>query len=314
MPSLARTSLTTYDPLNRPVTVTTNATGGSGTDQNLQTLTVYNSAGQVISITQGFGTSLARTTYTEYDFAGRLVTVTSDYDGTGIAGVARNLMQVTVYGPAGERAATAERRAYSDGSTTWITTTLAYNNQGQLLQTTYPLTSGVVASSTLAYDPLGRITTTIDALGHKTYTQFDALGRPVTVTVNHVDGAFNPSHTDEDLVTISSYDGAGNRVNVQDPDSVVTQYQFDQLDRLTAVTENYVLGGPTTAITNVLTVYTYTVAGDLANIQDGRGKVSSFTYDLLDRQVSAADPLAHTTVYTYNEAGDRIRCWTPTDR
>ena len=128
----------------------------------------------------------------------------------------------------------------------------------------------------------------------------------MTVTANYVDGAFNPSHTDEDLVTITSYDVAGNRVSVLDPNSVATQYQYDQLNRLTAVTENYVLAGPTTAITNVLTVYTYTVAGGLVNIQDGRGKVSSFTYDLLNRQVSAADPLAHTTVYTYNEAGDRI--------
>ena len=156
LPSLARTRLTAYDPLNRPVTVTTNATGGSGTDQNLQTLTVYNSAGQVISITQAFGTSQARTTYTQYDSAGRPVTVTTNYDGSGVAGVARNLMQVTVYGPAGERAAAAERRVYPDGSTTWITTTLAYNNQGQLLQTTYPLTTGVVASTAQAYDPLGR--------------------------------------------------------------------------------------------------------------------------------------------------------------
>jgi RHS repeat-associated protein len=311
LPSLARTSLTQYDPVNRPVTVTTNSSGASGTDQNLQTVTAYDSAGQVISVTQGFGTGLARTTYTQYDAAGRPVTVTSSYDGSGVAGVARNLVQVTVYGSAGERAATTERRVYPDGSTTWITTTYSYNNLGQLIQTTYPLTNGVVAITAQTYDPLGRVITTTDELGRKTYTQFDALGRPVTVTVNYVDGAFNPAKTDEDLITVTNYDAAGNRIAAKDPNSVVTQYQYDLLNRLTAVTENYVLSGPTTPITNVLTVYTYTVAGGLANSQDGRGKVNSSTFDLLDRQVSATDPLAHTTVYTYNEAGDRIALLDP---
>jgi RHS repeat-associated protein len=192
------------------------------------------------------------------------------------------------------------------GTTTWITTTYSYNNLGQLVQTTYPLTNGVMANTTEAYDALGRITTVTDELSHKMVTQYNALGRPVTVTVNYVDGVFNSNNPDEDLITITSYDVAGNRVAVNDPRNVVSQYSYDQQQRLIGVVENYVQGGPTTPMTNVQTLYGYNAAGDLTSIQDARQYTSTLQYDLLDRQVSAADPMGHTTVYTYNVAGDRI--------
>jgi RHS repeat-associated protein len=137
-------------------------------------------------------------------------------------------------------------------------------------------------------------------------TAYNTAGQVISITEGYGTSLARTTYTQEDLITVTSYDAAGNHIGAKDPNSVVTQYQYDLLNRLTAVTENYVLSGPTTPITNVLTVYTYTVAGGLANIQDGRGKLNSFTYDLLDRQVSATDPLAHTTVYTYNETGDRI--------
>ncbi len=218
----------------------------------------------------------------------------------------RNLKQVTLYGPAGERAETRERRVQPDGSSTWITTSYAYDNLGRVITTTRALTSGVVASTTASYDALSQVVYSTDPLGHKTRTDYDALHRPVTVTVNYVDGAFDPAKPDEDLITVTTYDSAGNRVQVKDPKGIVTQYEYDLLNRLTAVVENYVSGGPQNTDTNVRTTYAYDAAGNLASIADGRGKVTRFTYDLLNRQLSATDPLTHTTVYTYNAAGDQI--------
>ncbi|MCC6192206.1 MAG: hypothetical protein IT318_24510 [Anaerolineales bacterium] len=304
IPALAVTTLTEYDRLNRPVTTTTAA----GTAFALTSLTAYNAAGQVISTTEAYGTSQARTSYMEYDAAGRPVTTTANYDGTGVPGPDRNLQQVTVYGPAGERSASAERRVAADGAVTWITTTYSYNNQGQLIQTTWPLTAGVTASNSQAYDALGRVVTQTDELGRLTVTQYDALGRPVTVTVNYVDGVYSGAQPDTDLTTLTTYDAAGNRVQTQDPKGILTRFGYDLLGQLTSVVENFGAFGGQAPVT---TTYRYDAAGNLLTITDGRGKVSTFTYDLLGRQVSATDPLTHTAVYTYNAASQQTAMLDP---
>ncbi|MCC6191225.1 MAG: hypothetical protein IT318_19560 [Anaerolineales bacterium] len=293
------TTLTEYDALNRAVTTTTAA----GTALALTSVTAYNAAGQVISTTEAFGTDQARTTLTEYDAAGRPVTAWANYDGTGVAAPDRNLVQVTVYDAFGRRAASAERRVDAAGTATWITTTFGYNNLGQLLTTTWPLTSGVFATASQAYDALGRVVTQTDELGRLTVTGYDALGRPVTVTANYVDGVFDPDFPDEDLVTVTTYDSAGNRVLVTDPKGIQTRFGYDLLGRLVQVVEN---NGQFESQAPVTTTYAYDGAGNLLTITDGRGKVSTFTYDLLGRQVTASDPLAHTTVYTYNAAGSQV--------
>lgn len=293
----ARMAVTQYDALNRPVTVTSNYTGTGNfnpafPDRNLKQVTAYNAAGQVVSVTTAYGSAQARTTFTEYDPKGRPVTTTTNYDGTGIPTPDRNVMQVTVYGPAGERAATVERRAQPDGTFMWITNTYGYNNLGQLVTTTQLLTNGVMAVTTQQYDALGRVVATTDALGMVSRTQYDALGRALTVTTNYTTVALTNPYN---LQTITAYDIAGNQVKLTDAKGYATRYQYDARNRLITVVD---------ALTGT-TRYVYNVAGNLTVITDARSYPTTFTYDLLNRQTTEANALGHTTIYTYDVASNR---------
>jgi RHS repeat-associated protein/CSLREA domain-containing protein len=309
---LARTTLTEYDPLNRPISTTVNyAPGAGGADKNITSLTEYNAIGAVVTTTEFAFTNLARVTLAGYDASGRPVTTTANFAGSGAFDPNfpdRNLTQITTYGAAGERAATTELRGGpAAGGVTPITTTYGYDNLGRLITTTWPLTGTAVASTTVTYDALSRVVESVDPLGQKTRTEYDALDRPITATVNYKDGVFDFTRPDEDLVTVNAYDAAGNLTQVKDPKGVVTKFEYDRLGWLTAVVENYVSGGSTDPQTNVRTEYTYDAAGNLKTITDGRGKVTTFGYDLLNRQVTASDPLTHVTQYEYDAAGNRVR-------
>ncbi|GIV96608.1 MAG: hypothetical protein KatS3mg057_1265 [Herpetosiphonaceae bacterium] len=74
----ARVTRTEYDALSRPVTVTLNDQPGvpAGPDVNVQTLTVYDAAGNITWQRD----SLGRWTFTEYDALNRPVTVTVNYE------------------------------------------------------------------------------------------------------------------------------------------------------------------------------------------------------------------------------------------
>jgi YD repeat-containing protein len=70
----------------------------------------------------------------------------------------------------------------------------------------------------------------------------------------------------------------GNRRTQTDAEGQVTRYQYDSLNRLTAVTANYVDGGPSDAETNVTTSYAYNALGQRTAVTDPRSKVTHYTY------------------------------------
>lgn len=315
--SQQQTTYTWFDSLSRPLTVTTNYTGTgqfvafnpASPDLNLTTISAYDALGQVVTSTQFYISGLDRKNVTQYA-ANRPITTIANYAGTGLFDSNfpdRNLTQGITYGPSGEQQATTELRGGPGLGTTPITTTYSYDNLGRLLTTTWPLTSTTVASATVTYDALNRQVDQRDPLGHITRTQYDALSRPVTVTVDYQDGFFDPTKPDEDLMTVTHYDPLGNRTSVTDPNGTVTAFQYDALNRLKTVIENYKPGFQPTSEINVQTDYTYDAAGNLKTIKDARGKVKTFAYDLLGRQLSVTDPLNHTTAYDYDSAGNRIR-------
>jgi YD repeat-containing protein len=86
----------------------------------------------------------------------------------------------------------------------------------------------------------------------------------------------------------------------------VTQFAYDNLDRLVAVTENVVSNGCAEPPCNVVTRYAYDRAGNRTAITDANGHTRSFAYDAADQQISATDALGHVTRWTY-DAGGRVR-------
>ena len=146
----------------------------------------------------------------------------------------------------------------------------------------------------MTYDPLGRVIDTVDPLTHTTHSDYDALGRPITVTMNYVSGG--PLDNQTNLRTVTQYDAASNRVKVTDPKGIAAQFQYDLLNRLVTVTD--ALAGTTR--------YGYDAASNLLTITDANTHTITHTYDLLNRLLSMTDPLTHTTVYTYDIANRLI--------
>ena len=80
--------------------------------------------------------------------------------------------------------------------------------------------------------------------------------------------------------------------------SVVTQQSFtdfDELSRPRASRGNYGLN----------TRYTYDLNGNVKTVKDSQGRVTTLSYDALDRIISSTDPLNQTTYFEY-DAGDHV--------
>ena len=91
--------------------------------------------------------------------------------------------------------------------------------------------------TTTSYDIAGRVTATRDALGVETRYEYDRLGRRVKTIVNYVDGVFNPTAPDEDLVSLTVYNKGGQVVSTTDPRGTQTAFAYDAAGRRLIVTQ-----------------------------------------------------------------------------
>jgi RHS repeat-associated protein len=177
----------------------------------------------------------------------------------------------------------------TDNVTVLATETSAYDLRGNLISRTDPesytkaftydglnrvkIATGPAAAVgsaqqvvTNTYGASAKTLTTQNALGEKSVTVSDALGRPFTVdvkdnqgtVVRHIGYAYS---TDHQAVTVTSGTGTG-------------------------------------AITR--TIYTDLSGKPLLEI-DGLAKFTRHTYDLNGNRLTTTDPLVHTTEWTYNE-------------
>ena len=134
------------------------------------------------------------------------------------------------------------------------------------------------------YDAAGnRLTQTTCAphgpRGVTTY-EHDALGRTLSTTVN---APASP------LTTCIFLDKLGNATDRLDPKGIDTRYEYDQLNPLTAVVENYRPAAfLPNANTNVRTEYRYNAQGNRVAIKDGNQHETMFGYDALGRHQTRA--------------------------
>ncbi|TNJ33223.1 putative Ig domain-containing protein [Arenimonas terrae] len=165
-----------YDAVNRIIERIVDPTG-----LNLRTTYAFNGVGRQIRVTEGAGTSSALITDYEYDRNGRLIASIVDPDGlklrTGYSfDGAGNTIRV-------------ERGTVSDSSQQ--VTRYEFDNLGRRVRTVVELreqlANGQVSVRDLAteyrYDTAGRVSRTIDAMGHSTWFVYDAAGRQVQ-TIN----------------------------------------------------------------------------------------------------------------------------------
>jgi YD repeat-containing protein len=183
-------------------------------------------------------------------------------------------------------------RSRSHGGLT-ATTQYAYDAAGQLTGVTLPDGSSVAYS----YDDAHRLTRITDTLGnHLDYT-LDAMGN--RVHEDSYDAANNPLQTRgrgfDALNRLWKDIGALNQT---------TTYEYDANGNLTKV------DGPLTN-QNDVTQYSYDALNRVVSATDGLQGITRYGYDGLDQLVSVTDPRNLVTAYTINGLGDKTATSSP---
>jgi len=163
-------------------------------------------------------------------------------------------------------------------------------------------------------------------------TAYDALGRPVIVTLPYTVTASGGTYIPPDWSrpkTATRYDALGRVVEEIAPDGSVTrrayrdwrelvldaeghqtEYERDGLGRLIAVREYYgTYSAPTwnPAETPAETRYWYDAAGNLIGVRDALGNVTRIAYDPLGRKTAMDDPSMGRWEYRYDAAGNLVK-------
>ena len=87
-----------------------------------------------------------------------------------------------------------------------------------------------------------------------------------------------------------------------DGKSVVTDYRYDALRRLTSITQD--LGGTDPSSANALTLFGYDMQDNLVSVTDPNGGQTSYIYDDLGNLISLSSPDTGTSNYKHDEAGN----------
>ncbi len=247
-----------------------------------------------------------------YDEAGRLAVTTEPpvtaeaYGGTPVTA---RPVTMTGYDTFGDTTETED----PDGNVT----TYGYDADGREVSRTLPpytppgSSSAITAVSTSAYDGLGQLTSSADALGNTTTYAYDQLGDLTSQTAP--DGS----------VASYTYDADGERLSATGPTGAQTQATYDFLGRqLTATQVERYTGSGTAAYTTNLsygsggwlsqsvtpdgatTLRGYDPAGELISVTDAAGNVTGYKYDGLGRQTAVVYPDGTSKVTGYDASGD----------
>jgi RHS repeat-associated protein len=275
-------------------------------DRGKVTRTVLDGLKRPLSVTDAFGTTLAATTQTVYASTG-LVWKTidpllreseTDYDAIGRA--------VAAWQP--------------DPITGLV-------NRGTT-------TSPVLGSSRTqtAYDKNGNVTVTINPLGYRWESEYDARNRKTverqpTVTKTEIVNGAPVSSAYQNPVIRTAYDGVGTVISVTNARGHITRSFHDRAYRVTDVLTNPVNGSPSTdseglGANDILVHSSYDANGNALEVIDGNGNVTRNTYDALNRLVTtatnpvtgqpSANPAAPnsgdiTVANSYDDAGNLVQ-------
>lgn len=328
---------TAYDAAGQ-VTAATDELGRSTSYQ-------YDAAGRKTQVTD----PASHATQFGYDAAGKLTSVTDALnDQTQYAYDAANRKTQTTWadGTTSKYGYDNAGRKTSDTDPANRTTQYAYDADGRLNQVSDPLSH----VTKYGYDELGDKTRQTDALGHTTTWAYDGLGRATSHTLP--DNRYDTTGYDAAGEAVNRTDYAGNATGYQyDADgrviqqtfadgtaiatsytpsgqiatltliangsSKVTQYTYDQRDRLTGIVNpdnsklHYVYDAAGQKTGETVTTpdgtsqaidYTYDANGNLQTIT-ANGKTFTYKYDVANRKIERDDPNGVVTQYTYDANG-----------
>ncbi|HKI02004.1 MAG TPA: RHS repeat-associated core domain-containing protein, partial [Thermoanaerobaculia bacterium] len=334
--SARRTTLLAYDAAGNLISRRIQG-GEAGSFFDLETVTTFHASGQPLSIDPPGQGDDDETSFTWDSTRGSLLPLTRTEPLVGATTFEHDPFnrQTAVIDPNGLRTETAYDglnrvlTVTQKGATASddLVTAQEYNAFGDLLRTTLP--RGNIIE--YGYDGAGRLVSierkansttpgertlyTLDQAGNRikeelqrwngaawvaeSWTEYRYLNRCQIGKVIHAGGA----------ATEYSYDCDGNLEKVWDANHpratnpAPTQlYTYDELDRLTAVTQPWTGAGGPTAVTS----YSYDVQDHLTAVTDAEGNTTTYTYSDRDLMIRQASPVSGVTTSAYNEHGEQV--------
>ncbi|MCB1131414.1 MAG: RHS repeat protein, partial [Verrucomicrobiae bacterium] len=158
--------------------------------------------------------------------------------------------------------------------------------------------------SFVAYDAAGRMVRSVDPLGYAWSYEHDAAGRLKKATGPVVNPAAPAGHRRP--VWERDYDLAGNLIEVTNPESRVTSYDYYPDNRLEKITKpvTFTNASGLPELSDVVERYERDARGSVTRVVDGEDQVTAFSYDglgrLLTRTVDPDDSRALTSSNTYD--------------
>ncbi|MGQ2922883.1 MAG: hypothetical protein ACT6SF_07665 [Hydrogenophaga sp.] len=134
------------------------------------------------------------------------------------------------------------------------------------------------------YDAMGRINTLVNPHGQATDVYYDSLGRPIQTQQPPNEGTVSPT------VIEYGYNPANDLTQVSDPRNLLTTYSVNGMGERTGQSS------PDTGSTQ----YTRDANGNVLTSTDARGKVTTYTYDNLNRPTSISYPTGVATALEYD--------------
>lgn len=272
---------TYYDELDRPEIIVQNLVGyqiedsppgrnPSNAEYNLRTDIYYDLNGNQIAtqdpmgvITRTFYDSLNRPTMVVQNWQGSNVYTDPALDRSqGQCGSESNVCSETFYDQAGNVTLTVDPRG--------VATHTEYDeaNRPTLIVENWGGLPDEIRQTEIAYDEDGRRETVTDLLGRVTRYNYNHAGQLIQETKNDLPGNPSPNFN---IITKYKYDPLGRQLTQEDALGRVTMNDYDDLGRLSSVTQNFLEGhGPNYK----------TVSGDRYN------RVTRYAYDIRGSQIA----------------------------
>jgi YD repeat-containing protein len=260
------------------------------------TQTVYDSTGKKLA-----ESTLTRTQSFAYDLSGRLVLFT-DVDGT---------VTQFAYDAANNRV--AESVGNPSDPVPVRTTLFEYDLANRLISQTFDPT-GLKITQSLTHDKLANVVQKIDGNGNVTRSRYDLNNRLVEVIIDpdqadplHPSLAFRLGGLA--LSTRFTYDAVGNQVSVTDARGNTFDQIFDANNRVIReeqpLVEVFTIDGGFTTL-RPTTHTTYDAAGNVVQVIDPNGHVTTNYYDADDQLVAVVNADNVLREFAYDGAGDQI--------
>jgi RHS repeat-associated protein len=281
-PGGTTTTTFTYDYRGRRITMT---------DQNSKTTTyAYDAADRLTSVTDPNN----NVTNYNYDTENNLLsiedantnTTSFTYDAFGRVTKTTfpsNYFETYAYDAANNLTSKMDRKGQ--------TINYVYDDMYRLTQKTYPDSTSVE----YVYDLVGKLLSVTDPTGTYGFA-YDNMGRLVGTTTQYafLSGNYTTSYT---------YDANSNRLTLTDPQSGVTNYAYDTLNRLSTLT-------PPTAFSSTGFGFTYDALSRRTQMTRPNGVTTNYSYDSLSRLLSGLHQVGTSTIdgtaYTYDSVGNRL--------